>query len=627
MKPFTVVYVLTLLSLTLFLSCEKENSPTALKNEGTGTKEARPLYMGVPDILVTTTSDVADFGGTQQIGDLPGLDGLVSLREAIIAANNTTGPQVIGFNIPTSDPGFDGFVFTIQPQPEQLPILADGGTTIDGASQAVYTGNTNERGPEIALDGSLINASNYPHGLLVASANNHIHCLAVANFQIGIGIGGANNTIITGCFVGVDPTGTEARPNRSWGISSANFQSGTSIGGPTPDERNVISGNADAGIFLSNFASDCTIENNIIGTDVTGQRAIPNGFGITNGNNCNGTTVKNNLISGNYAGIFISLSSHISIENNMIGTDMSGQIPLGNQIGIWAWSKVSYLTVKNNLISASSQAGIRLDGGSDYVITGNIVGGDKNGNIFQDIPKPVQGIVLNQGGSDDASVARVTIGGLTEREGNLVVGNQEGITMATTVDDIRISRNKMQYNLSGIHIYAKNNPKRFIAIGNEISFNWIGVNVKGMGISYTISQNRIFSNELLGIDLTPNEWGTDGVTPNDPGDVDIGPNNFMNFPVLTSALATPGRLVVKGTIDTPNPRTVTIEFFANPVPNPGGDPTGYGEGATYLGSDRPNQQGKFTATLPTVAAGTLITATATDAEGNTSEFSAYIAAR
>jgi hypothetical protein len=101
---------------------------------------------------------------------------------------------------------------------------------------------------------------------------------------------------------------------------------------------------------------------------------------------------------------------------------------------------------------------------------------------------------------------------------------------------------------------------------------------------------------------------------------------LINFPVLTSALAARGQLVVKGTIDTPNPRAVTIEFFGNAVPTPGGDPSGHGEGAVFLGTVRPNAQGAFTAALPPVPAGTLITATATDAAGNTSEFAANVAA-
>ena len=69
-----------------------------------------------------------------------------------------------------------------------------------------------------------------------------------------------------------------------------------------------------------------------------------------------------------------------------------------------------------------------------------------------------------------------------------------------------------------------------------------------------------------------------------------------------------------------------FEFFSNPVPTPGGDPSGHGEGAVFLGRVTPNGLGKFNATLPPVPKGTLISATATDANGNTSEFAANIAA-
>jgi hypothetical protein len=140
-----------------------------------------------------------------------------------------------------------------------------------------------------------------------------------------------------------------------------------------------------------------------------------------------------------------------------------------------------------------------------------------------------------------------------------------------------------------------------------------------------ITQNSIFDNGRIGIELDALEDGN-GVNINDPGDGDLGPNTAINYPVLSSAQTTLGKLIVKGTIDTPNPRPITIEFFANPVPTPGGDPSGYGEGAIYLGSAKPNPQGKFTAPLPRVPAGTLISATATDADGNTSEFCKNIAA-
>lgn len=114
-----MILPIAIILLTFFIACEKygDQSPTAVGTSDESqalTKSTLPACLSKrPDIIVSATSDVVDFGGAQQISDLPGPDGVVSLREAITAANNTTGPNVIGFNIPTNDPGFDGSVFTI----------------------------------------------------------------------------------------------------------------------------------------------------------------------------------------------------------------------------------------------------------------------------------------------------------------------------------------------------------------------------------------------------------------------------------------------------------------------------------------------------------------------------------
>ena len=79
----------------------------------------------------------------------------------------------------------------------------------------------------------------------------------------------------------------------------------------------------------------------------------------------------------------------------------------------------------------------------------------------------------------------------------------------------------------------------------------------------------------LGIDL-----GGDGITPNDPGDVDgdIGPraNNLQNFPELESVSFSPGFVTVKGSLDSPvtTNNDYTLQFFANNIK----DDSGYGEG-------------------------------------------------
>jgi len=132
-----------------------------------------------PDIVVNTTSDVVDFGGNQPLGDLPGPDGAVSLSEAIIAANRTPGPHVIGFHIPVTDPGFNGAVFTIKPHAGFY--LWDDGTTIDGATQTAFTGDTNPWGPEIVLDGSVAGDSG---GVTLNHSSNHtIRGLVIHSFK------------------------------------------------------------------------------------------------------------------------------------------------------------------------------------------------------------------------------------------------------------------------------------------------------------------------------------------------------------------------------------------------------------------------------------------------------------
>ncbi|PYS80837.1 MAG: hypothetical protein DMF70_10130, partial [Acidobacteria bacterium] len=142
-----------------------------------------------------------------------------------------------------------------------------------------------------------------------------------------------------------------------------------------------------------------------------------------------------------------------------------------------------------------------------------------------------------------------------------------------------------------------------------------GVRVSSSGdINNLISQNSIFANTGLGINL-----GIDGVTPNDSGDSDTGPNNLQNFPVIQ--VAAMDTQTISGTLDSSVNGPFTIEFFNN---GPGGcDGSGNGEGKTFIGS-APTSGGPFTSSqlpLGSFVTGDVITATATDANGNTSEFS------
>ena len=154
--------------------------------------------------------------------------------------------------------------------------------------------------------------------------------------------------------------------------------------------------------------------------------------------------------------------------------------------------------------------------------------------------------------------------------------------------------------------------------GNVIAHNLnSGIDVLG-GLGTSILSNSIFANGGLGIDL-----GGDGVTPNDPGDADTGPNNRQNFPVITSAIISGGSTTIVGTLNSTPNSTFLVQFFGNSV----ADPSGFGEGETLLGSVSvpTDASGNGSFNMPFAGAPSFVAATATDPSGNTSEFSQDVA--
>lgn len=139
-----------------------------------------------------------------------------------------------------------------------------------------------------------------------------------------------------------------------------------------------------------------------------------------------------------------------------------------------------------------------------------------------------------------------------------------------------------------------------------------------------ISSNSIFDNDGEGIDL--DDGITTGSTPNDPGDADTGPNDFLNYPELTLATSIMSSVTVTGEIADGLPNSsFEIQFFSNPACD---TPSLHGEGKTYLGSSTQLTDGagnvQFLVTLPgVVPPGSFITSTAT-VDGKTSEFSACL---
>ena len=160
--------------------------------------------------------------------------------------------------------------------------------------------------------------------------------------------------------------------------------------------------------------------------------------------------------------------------------------------------------------------------------------------------------------------------------------------------------------------------------GNVIAFNGgDGVAVVfagGLSFFKGILGNSIHSNVGLGIDVKD-----DGVTPNEPGDADVGANDLQNYPVLTLANSASGTTTVRGTLNSEAGKAYRIELFANDV----ADPTGFGEGRTFLAFQNVTSDSagnlNFTFASATDLSGQFITATATNPAGSTSEFSRALA--
>ena len=194
------------------------------------------------------------------------------------------------------------------------------------------------------------------------------------------------------------------------------------------------------------------------------------------------------------------------------------------------------------------------------------------------------------------------------------------------------NRNRVYNNRIGVSLDNTSipNPNFGIQIARSSKFNKIGPNNILANSLYgvqlldagtdrnTFRQNSIYNNGRLGIDL-----GTvPGVSPNDSGDLDTGTNEELNWPVLKTATSTQ----VTGTAcsEAVVPKPCRIEVFIakrNTSDSGGGN---YGQGKTFVGAGTTNSNGSFAVTISGVTAGQYLTATATDAAGNTSEFSRNI---
>lgn len=202
--------------------------------------------------------------------------------------------------------------------------------------------------------------------------------------------------------------------------------------------------------------------------------------------------------------------------------------------------------------------------------------------------------------------------GNSVKDNNITNNTQVGILL-NGGSEVRIAENHISGNCSGIII---EDSSRGELDSNTLTGNGAGLILTGSAQGTSLRANSIFANSGLGIDL-----GNDGVSPNDPGDTDTGPNSLQNFPVLTSATFDNGNINVQGVLDSSPNANFSIEFFSNAAC----DPSGFGEGQVFLGSHNllteASGQANFSVVLPDSGSfSNFLTAIATDSLGNSSEF-------
>jgi hypothetical protein len=334
----------------------------------------------------------------------------------------------------------------------------------------------------------------------------------------------------------------------------------------------------------------------------------------------------NQFAPGN--GISLQGAGGNTIQANRIGTNRLGEADFGNQYGIDINAPDTVVggvsASDRNIISGNNIAGINVNAGvTGTLIQGNYIGLNAAGTTA--IANPT-GIAMGGTGG--------TIGGTATGARNVISGNGTGLNLGGSSNTV--AGNYIGTNGAGAVVAGLENGFGFQVSGNNNiigsgpggttadAANVIGGNGKAVFINGGSSGNSVIANTLLGngfgIDLAPT-----GATANDPGDVDTGVgvgNNGQNFPAIGSAVATGATLTASATLNSSASTSFRIDFYANATCGTSGGNAGPWVGSASLTTDASGNGAVTASFTATTSTGYVLTATATDPAGNTSESSA-----
>ncbi|MCC7370821.1 MAG: hypothetical protein IT306_20550 [Chloroflexi bacterium] len=478
------------------------------------------------------------------------------------------------------------------------------------------------------------------------SGNNAVWRIVISELQVsgtgstvqGLWIGGR---FVEGRGVSVSGTGHSLRGNLIFGNSGRVTLGGSNnlYGGSTPADRNIITENdpigadIDVSVILDGTAN--RVQGNYFGTDAAATRALGSGENT-------GTLLvvgERHLIGGTDPGagnLFVgSTIFHLSlgwwwwmaqenptIKENQIEGNTFGVMPNGTVTG-------GYLQVQgapDNVIGGTAPGAGNVIAGTVGVFGSAAAGTKVQGNAIG-LPGAPGSVWLDGAtgvtvGGAEAGARNVITGGVTigrsqsvaTSTGNIIAGNTIGPPSGSVpnVGGIRIEEGSNN-TIGGVEPGA----------GNTIQFAGGPGVVVVAGTGNAILGNSIQNSDGLGIDLA-----ADGVTQNDAGDGDSGPNRRQNTAALASATVAGQTARVVGTLSSAPGLAYRVELFASPAC----DPSGFGEGQTFLRAATVSTDGSGHAPIaidvPGLAVGQQITATVTSiATNDTSEFSNCAPAR
>lgn len=451
------------------------------------------------------------------------------------------------------------------------------GSLTEATSGNKIVGNLIGTDPE-----GLAGLGNASGGVRIAASTNAIGVdvpgggnLISGNDGPGVVLEGNDNIVLQN-RIGTDVHGRGRLPNQRAGVEIRGARN--LVGDVGAWSGNVVSGNNGHGVFITGpNASHNAILGNFIGLDVTGEAAFGNtGDGVHVTGDAHHNTIghfeRGNVIAGNGGhGVAILATPTVGqatrnnrLLGNRIGTDITGERPLGNGTNGVLISGAPGNLIQSNQIAGNVRHGVEIEFTGDTALYANLMGTD------------VGGLGPLPNGGDGLHLRNTT---------NVSVGDPALADRA-----------------------------------NRIAFNaGHGVRVRG-GMGNRITGNAIHANLRLGIDLEADEDLPSGVTPNDPSDADTGSNGLQNFPVLNqSILGNPTQ--VSGYLQSVPGQSYSVELFRNAEV----DPSGHGEGEAFV--DRlvvttdSSGRAMFSFTVPGDWTGWWFTSTATRQDtGDTSEF-------